>query len=1108
MDALPTPPDLERLLAHRGWVRTLARNLVRDPALADEVEQRAWLRALERPPWHERNLRGWLGSLVRTAAATLRREEGRQESRRLRAQVEAGTRQDAQLGPCELAERLETFRHLSVLVANLEEPYGTAIFLRFFEGWPVLRIARHMDVPVPTAQSRIRRGLEILRRRMGARLGGDWRQRCLVLAMPPTSWAATTLSAVVTIMSTKKVVAALVVLALVPLAAIVLDSGPEPRQATEVSAPAPAPPAAAADAAPEQVELRSELLPVHREGGAAGPDPPSPGPGHLIRVLDAKTLWGVPDAEVLWFDRASELDAAFCADLFSYKEGMEGILERFGERFRTDENGEFRAPQRRGYVHVAARKDGRYAADYLAQPLGTDPYAVVELLLRPAVGFTVRLLDFNGRPVADTLLQLEGVSHGRTAQLTRARTDPTGTARFANVQVEVAERPGTEEELSAYPVLPFLSPSRVSVSRLAPPVEPFELRLPPSGAVRIRVTTAEGEPTPDGTEVALWTMPSPGEEWDPLDRADADGIARVTLENPPGWATRVEARGGVASFPWVGLGLRLHAAVRLPRATELGYVAFAGPVRADQLVELPLAAAPLPVERHIRLVDVGGKLLPSTSFHLHLVGVGDNGVQNLATWFSWTNTEGRTSLRLRLPEGAEQARFMALLVEQTSVLGGGLTRWGSRSFEVQSEPRVADMGEVQLGGELFAGGVVVDPQGEGLEGARVTLQLAWWPADSPQGPGEGDFEHAVLTTGPDGRFEFRGPAPSRPEDCHLLVEPPDAAMGRTQEVELRPFAADHRIELVSGALVAGRVLLDDSVSPSELKVRVVAPRVGDWPRWWESLLSGNGCDYRIALEETDRAHLELLQVSAGSSQLLESEPFVLLESEPFAAKAGVPCVVSGWQPLDLRGRLFRHELEVVDAAQREVPSYSVAWPGASPSPDTFYQGKARILSLEPIQRVVVGAHGHGDVEVDLAGHTRVTLPSGIAVQLVLPEGLTLPGDVSWMLSLRGSGQTAAGRTWPRSRSLRFGGSAFPAIELPFPGNWTIRLYGQALAPAEGGERRLIGSPILVRMDGADEIVRQVEDARADAQPLRLPLSQAEVQEAIEKMIQAAETEDG
>ena len=65
MDGAPTPLVIERLLQHEGWVRALARSLVEDEHRVDDVVQKTWLAALERPPRKEGAVRAWLLTGIR-----------------------------------------------------------------------------------------------------------------------------------------------------------------------------------------------------------------------------------------------------------------------------------------------------------------------------------------------------------------------------------------------------------------------------------------------------------------------------------------------------------------------------------------------------------------------------------------------------------------------------------------------------------------------------------------------------------------------------------------------------------------------------------------------------------------------------------------------------------------------------------------------------------------------------------------------------------------------------------------------------------------------------------------------------------------------------------
>src|SRR5258705_5106873 len=94
METNPRSMRADALLAEMAWVQRLARSLVRDPNIADEVAQDAWLHALERPPRHafgRPGLRAWLSRVTRTLARQSMRSDAR---RTLREQSAARSESD------------------------------------------------------------------------------------------------------------------------------------------------------------------------------------------------------------------------------------------------------------------------------------------------------------------------------------------------------------------------------------------------------------------------------------------------------------------------------------------------------------------------------------------------------------------------------------------------------------------------------------------------------------------------------------------------------------------------------------------------------------------------------------------------------------------------------------------------------------------------------------------------------------------------------------------------------------------------------------------------------------------------------------------------------
>ncbi len=154
----PLPIGPEALLVHAEWVRALAARLVADPATAQDVEQEVWVRTLESPPRTAENLRGWLATIARNVASQLGRSERRRAGRE-----EAAARSERTVDTAELVAEAEQQRQLVDEVLALEEPYRTAILLRYFRELPPAEIARILEIPRNTVRTRLARALEDLR---------------------------------------------------------------------------------------------------------------------------------------------------------------------------------------------------------------------------------------------------------------------------------------------------------------------------------------------------------------------------------------------------------------------------------------------------------------------------------------------------------------------------------------------------------------------------------------------------------------------------------------------------------------------------------------------------------------------------------------------------------------------------------------------------------------------------------------------------------------------------------------------------------------------------------------------------------------------------------
>lgn len=181
----PQTASVELLLAHGEFVRSLAGALCRDDATADDVAQESMAAALRNPPAADRPLEPWLATVVRNCARKVVRGRLRREAREV---ATARTDSDSEGDPAVVVVRLEEQRILVEEVARLDEPFRTAILLRYFDGLQAAEIGRRTGVPAATVRTRVLRGLERLREALDRRHGGR-RDAWMALLLPPGAWA-------------------------------------------------------------------------------------------------------------------------------------------------------------------------------------------------------------------------------------------------------------------------------------------------------------------------------------------------------------------------------------------------------------------------------------------------------------------------------------------------------------------------------------------------------------------------------------------------------------------------------------------------------------------------------------------------------------------------------------------------------------------------------------------------------------------------------------------------------------------------------------------------------------------------------------------------------
>ncbi len=166
----PTPAsDFETLAeTHLESAYNLARWLVRDPALADDVVQDAMVRALKYfPGFRGENARAWVLQIVRNVALTRLKgvaEDPAAAPVGARAGMDAAMQvaKDPREEPEALLMREEDEQLVQKLLAKLPVELRECLVLRELEELSYKEIARVVDAPIGTVMSRLWRGRKLL----------------------------------------------------------------------------------------------------------------------------------------------------------------------------------------------------------------------------------------------------------------------------------------------------------------------------------------------------------------------------------------------------------------------------------------------------------------------------------------------------------------------------------------------------------------------------------------------------------------------------------------------------------------------------------------------------------------------------------------------------------------------------------------------------------------------------------------------------------------------------------------------------------------------------------------------------------------------------------
>ncbi|MEM7167558.1 MAG: sigma-70 family RNA polymerase sigma factor [Planctomycetota bacterium] len=149
--------EFEGMLKHSNWLQPLARDLLGDEHLAEDVLQQTWITAWRRAPREQQAGPAWLKQVLHNFVRMQFRGDGRRRKReRLTARPEAFNEDLA-------VEAHELHREIVHALSRLDEPFRSTLVLRFYEDLTSAEIARRQGIPAATVRVRLKRGLDRLR---------------------------------------------------------------------------------------------------------------------------------------------------------------------------------------------------------------------------------------------------------------------------------------------------------------------------------------------------------------------------------------------------------------------------------------------------------------------------------------------------------------------------------------------------------------------------------------------------------------------------------------------------------------------------------------------------------------------------------------------------------------------------------------------------------------------------------------------------------------------------------------------------------------------------------------------------------------------------------
>lgn len=999
MESTPSQFELDEVLAHAGWVRALAQQLLADEHRAEDAAQETMRVALERRPHTGPGVKSWLGRVLRHVAFNQKRGDVRriQREQRVAGAGESGAAGSSRDPERDLLAWSEQMRAIVAAVEGLEEPFRQVIKLRYFEELTPAEIAKQLQTPAATVRTRLKRGLDRLRVQLRATWGDDRYLGCLLSVLPRTiaapgpeaAWPASTKHGILKLAASVAAVSALFVWQ--PWATGDLDD------ALVLSGESLIDPESDSEAALVMGDAwrNRELVvqtPPQAQGAAAD---------WRINVINGATNEPVGGAVIYLMPPRTAGHPAWKSIEAVSQSSFAFAAEQYAERLTADEQGTLRLdssiePGR----YLFAKSTGLWGAARLDSKHMQN--GAVQITLFADYNLEVTVVNVSGDAVPGVSI---GLAIGDLTQIERARTkltlqtDARGVAEFQHLGEFV--RHVASSGVLAVPRIrvqaPFqeilipgveLRPGKLTESRIV---------LAEYGRVEVEVRNQQGEPAADGLLVQLQL---------PRDQASmrSEGTAIMQGEFvPEEWRGLVSARvqGGIAVFEHVGIGCRLEVGAVFGRRESVWAHIFDGPTQAGEVIRTSIQQDPWKLPVQARLLDEEGKAWQGQTRGIFLLEDERNDLRQIPLENFELDLEGwmRTwAPQLQAGDGISGRVWIWSEGE------GWARHWVSDLITIVPGDQL-DLGELRLDTLPVIAGEFAPV--DGLDEIEIAFDLRAIPrfptADDDLELSAVDkfLKSRVYARGRAGHpFQIYFPHEFLESAMHLGAHATDQKLGlKTTSMQVSPGDRDLSIQLTREAQVRGRLLLDAGFAERIALSREVASFAPD--------------GQLLGAAETASAPDE-----GGWFQCTQAAPaseLVILDraSEMIIHRVPIPKLEEGQAlelPLiDLRGSLFERRLAVNGPDGLPVSVFYLArlarvgirktagMPAVSMSnPGTF------LTSLPDVELVIAAPNCRARKFTISDPESKVQLESGPSLRFLappeipdLPEGGSLEMGLFW-----------------------------------------------------------------------------------------------------------------